>query len=76
MRAKGLKGVVGVFPQFGVGVPGGNVEREVEDDLIMFLRKQTLEDGYAALQTLQLSIRTTTLNIVDPLGEYLRNLSL
>lgn len=41
--------MVGVLSQLGVSVPGGDVEDEVEEDPVVFFRKQTLEYGDQAL---------------------------
>ena len=39
----------GVLPQLGIGVPSGNVESKVKNDLVVFAWEQSLKYGHATL---------------------------
>lgn len=43
--------MVGVFPELGISVPGGDIKGKIKDDLVVFLWKQTLEHRDATLET-------------------------
>ena len=51
LGAKGPDGVLSMFPEFRICVPGGQVKGKVQDDLVVRCRKQSLEDRYPTLET-------------------------
>jgi len=61
LRAKGSNGVLSVFPELRICVPGGHVEGEVQDDLVMRFRKQSLKDRYPALETASATLSDASL---------------
>jgi hypothetical protein len=53
--------VFGVLPEFGVRMPCGEVKTKIEDDLVVWFRKQSLKDRNPTLLTSSATLSAATL---------------